>query len=46
MIQRNGLMTHGKSELKKTSKVELRWSRQRQASGVNQRIKALRQGRH
>ena len=38
-------MTHKNSELKK-SQVEQRWASQIQASGTNQRIKALRQGRH
>ena len=44
MIQKKGLMTHRKSELKKP-KVELRWPQPTDASGSNQRIKALRQDR-
>ena len=45
MVQRKGLMTHRKSELKKL-KLSYGGPSQRHASDTIQRIKALRQGRH
>ena len=46
MIQRKGLMTQQIVGAKENLKLSYGWPGQRQASGTNQRIKALRQGCH
>ena len=46
MKQSKGLMTHRQSELREKLKLSYGGPNQGQASGTNQRIKALHHGRH